>query len=62
MAGKETAEEQEGECFQKDFAKVEKKMNLKGRTQKVIDQRRSRKMSIVLKRSTDTRRSKYMIG
>ncbi len=59
---REKTEVQEDECFQKDFAKEEKKMNLKGRIQKVIDQRRSRKMSIVLKRSTDTMRSRYMIG
>ena len=41
MAGKETAEEQEDECFQKYFAKGEKKMDLKDRIQKVIDQRRA---------------------
>lgn len=62
MAGEEKTEVQEDECFQEDFAKEEKKTKLKGRIQKVIDQRKSRKMSIVLKRSTDTMRSRYMIG
>lgn len=41
MAGKETEEEQEGECLHKDSAKGEEKMNLKDRIQKVIDQRRA---------------------
>lgn len=41
MAGEEKTEVQEDECFQKDFAGEGKKMDLKDRIQKVIDQRRA---------------------